>query len=294
MAYFTEREQGPRARNSEEITVPIARGLVALIRTRIRDDSFAASYPRYCEEYSSAIIGTNGDLLQETIHGFFPDLEWPLNPEQLAGNFIALDFVEFTFEKIAMPIAREEWSRHESYMSHRHLSFDRERGRTQFRSDVIQLFSANGLAFNLEDSGQVIRLAPAALGEALGSKKFHTGDLQLDALLEAARSKFLSHDPGIRQEGMEKLWDAFERSKTLEPGDKKVSIAALLEKAVPEQNLRARLDAELQELTSIGNKFMIRHTEVDKIPISDPKHVDYLFHRLFAAIQLLLRATGRM
>jgi hypothetical protein len=33
------------------------------------------------------------------------------------------------------------------------------------------------------------------------------------------------------------------------------------------------------ELTEIGNRFMVRHTETDKIPITESAHVDYLFHR---------------
>ena len=33
---------------------------------------------------------------------------------------------------------------------------------------------------------------------------------------------------------------------------------------------------------------MIRHTEVGKTPINSSAHVDYLFHRMFALIYLLL------
>ena len=45
-------------------------------------------------------------------------------------------------------------------------------------------------------------------------------------MLESARRKFLDPDPAVRLEALEKIWDAFERVKTLEiPGDgnKKVS-----------------------------------------------------------------------
>ena len=38
---------------------------------------------------------------------------------------------------------------------------------------------------------------------------------------------------------------------------------------------------------------MIRHTEVDKVPIVDSHHIDYLFHRMFSIIRLLLKAGGR-
>ena len=56
---------------------------------------------------------------------------------------------------------------------------------------------------------------------------------------------------------------------------------------------RTRLDQEARELTDIGNTFMIRHTETDKVPIVDSAHVDYLFHRMFSIIRLLLKRSGR-
>jgi hypothetical protein len=31
---------------------------------------------------------------------------------------------------------------------------------------------------------------------------------------------------------------------------------------------------------------MIRHVEINKVPIGDEEHVDFLFHRLFAMIRL--------
>jgi hypothetical protein len=296
MAYFTEREHGPRPRTSEEITLPIAKGILALISDRIRNGSFGYKYPDLCPDpgHEAAVIGTDEQKLQEAVGCLFQDLQWPLRAEEIAGNFVGIDLVEFTFKKIARPISSDRWSDHESFKGHRHLSFDPDTGRQEFRADVNELCSRSGLAFSLEDNGQMIRLAPPLLRETLASSLFHSGDIQLDALLEAARSKFLSCNPEARREGMEKLWDAFERTKTLEPGDKPASIAALLARAVPEPNLRARLDVELRELTLIGNKFMIRHTEVGATPIEDSKHVDYLFHRLFCAIQLLLRGSGRM
>ena len=38
---------------------------------------------------------------------------------------------------------------------------------------------------------------------------------------------------------------------------------------------------------------MIRHAETDKVPIVESAQVDYLFHRMFASIRLILKATGR-
>jgi hypothetical protein len=60
-----------------------------------------------------------------------------------------------------------------------------------------------------------------------------------------------------------------------------------------EKNFRELLENEARLLTDIGNSFMIRHTEVNKTPIADEAHVDFLFHRLFAVIRLLLNKSNR-
>jgi hypothetical protein len=43
-------------------------------------------------------------------------------------------------------------------------------------------------------------------------------------------------------------------------------------------------------MTDIGNGFQIRHSETSQVPLQRNNHVDYLFHRLFALIWLVLRA----
>ena len=139
-----------------------------------------------------------------------------------------------------------------------------------------------------------MRLASAVLDESLAKTLFRTGDATLDGLLETARQKFLNRVPDVRRDALEKLWDAWERLKTLEAGeDKKASTKLLLDKASPEPVFRDRFEQEAVQLTEIGNKFMIRHSETNKVPIVESVHVDYFFHRMFALIRLLLHATGR-
>ena len=105
---------------------------------------------------------------------------------------------------------------------------------------------------------------------------FKTGDPVLDELLRVAQSKFLSNNPNLRKEAMEKLWDAWERLKTLEIGkDKKDSVRILLDKTARDPAFRETLETEAQELSAIGNSYMIRHTEVGKTPLSSPEQVEY-------------------
>jgi len=54
-------------------------------------------------------------------------------------------------------------------------------------------------------------------------------------------------------------------------------------------NARASFSPEeAKELTEIGNKHFIRHTEVNQKPIIDQDQIDYLFYRMFAMILLIL------
>ena len=77
------------------------------------------------------------------------------------------------------------------------------------------------------------------------------------------------------------------------PTNKSASIEVLFNKAVPTEKLRDVANADGLSLTNVGNQFMIRHSEVGKVPIERSEDIDYLFHRLFALVLLLLRATGR-
>ncbi|MCC6265576.1 MAG: hypothetical protein IT169_18535, partial [Bryobacterales bacterium] len=199
------------------------------------------------------------------------------------------DLIEFLYEHAALP---EAYGFH-SFFSHGHLKYDQSAGREIFAEDVNRIFARNGMAFELVD-GEVTRIAPTGLQEALAETVFKTGDADLDRLLETAREKFLNKSPEVRKEGLEKLWDAWERLKTVEPGkDKQAQATAILDKAAKEPVLRERLEVEAKELNFIGNNLMIRHTETTKPPIAESAQVDYLFHRLFALLRLLLKSSGR-
>lgn len=46
---------------------------------------------------------------------------------------------------------------------------------------------------------------------------------------------------------------------------------------------------EFKMLTSIGNKYRIRHHETDKIDITDVRYYDYLFNRCLSLIALAIK-----
>ena len=95
-------------------------------------------------------------------------------------------------------------------------------------------------------------------------------------------------------DNQEKIWDAFERIKTLEPGDnKRDQAAALLNRTASTPKMRQSLDNEAKALTEIGNSLRIRHAETTQEKLERPEHVDYLFHRMLSFLRLVLRSTGR-
>ncbi len=286
---FTDRFNQGLPRTKEELDEISRNAIWSLLIARIQQEWFGYSFNDRCRD-GYAYAGTATDLLQRDMAAY--RILWPPDQIGLESNATdgqVFDAVEYSYQHIAQP---SEPSFH-SYMSHSHYSYDQKAGRSAFQDDINRLFERNGLAFELKD-GEVTRVAPAVLHEALEQTIFKTGDAALDRLLESAREKFLNRDLGVRKEGLEKLWDAWERMKTVEPGkDKRTQATALLDKASTEPNLRSRLEKEAIELTEIGNNFMIRHTETTKTPIQESAQVDYLFHRMFSMVRLLLKSTRR-
>lgn len=296
--YFSDREIGSRPRVEERITPVVWDGFVGILESLINKGAFGADFPELCQE-GEAIVGTSRRTFSLALRSEIPTLEWPLRTTQenerswfdfqssessVPSTLPALDLVEFCHRHVALPVQGKA----HPYYSHYHLTFDREVGQREFRARVNRIFARNGLAYELRDSGRIERLAPPVLRELLASAIFNTGDSTLDDLLEQARRKFLSHNPETRRESIETLWDGWERLKTLGNQKKPQGMAALLQKASVESAFRDLLDREALELTKVGNTFQIRHKETGKVAISESAHVDYLFHRMFALIFLLV------
>ncbi len=287
--YFSDRELGPRPRVSEEITQSAWGGIFSAVKARIKDGSFGLRYPYTCPD-NQAPYGCDEQPFSLALKAEVPAIVWPLDPGSIPPTPVVLDLLEFCFRAVGEPIGR---TRHGFY-EHYHLRYDQEIGRVNFRDEINRILARNEIVYELEADGRVVRLAPPVVGEALKSAVFRTGDAELDSLLEAARTKYLDPDPNIRRESLEKLWDAWERLKTVEPGkDKQASATTLLNRAASESMFREVLEKEALELTHIGNSFRIRHSETTVTPLELSEHVDYLFHRLFALIRLLLRTTNR-
>jgi hypothetical protein len=284
--YFSERELGVKPRTEEIISFAAWGGIFTEVQSLIKKGAFGGKYPILCED-GGHIIGNDIYSLHHAVNAqmFDIDLSKKIDAENIPKTFSILDFIEFCYLIVAKP---EEYGHH-IFFDHKHLAFDKEKGECEFREEINRIFSRNGLAYELKDNGKIERLAPPILHESLVSAYFDTGDEALDKMLEDSRIKFLNVNPKIRREAVERLWDCWERLKTLEDGDKKKSIETLLSKAAQcNDEFKKQLNDEATALTKIGNSFHIRHSEKNQCHLTDSAHFDYLFHRLFSMVQLLL------
>ena len=299
--YFSDRERGPRPRTEQEIGQVVWVGIVTIVEALARQGAFGRSFPEQCPD-GTAICGNNERSLKGAIEAELDGLTWPLPTEHkveddIFSNYepwhpevlIALDLVEFVWRIVAKPIITGSY--HE-YHRHHHYTFDEDAGRDAFREDVNRVLARNGLAYELKSDGKVRRVLPAVIGEALSRPYLRTGDSTLDVMLEESRTKFSDPRPLIRREALERLFDSWERIKSIAHADKVKSIGIILDNCAAETGFRALLEKEARELTAIANSHLLRHHEVRQEPVIDVQHVDYLYHRLFAMLELVIRKNA--
>ena len=294
MNYFSDRECGKKPQTRIELTPGAWRGIAALIRTKIDDGSFGIRFPETCFD-GPAICGTNEESFWDTLRAEIPNLADKnrilLEPEP-PPLLTVMDMIEFCWKSVG---EAKKIFYHSFGEGHHHLTFGQEAGRSQFQDDINLIFERNELAYVLTEVGQIERLIPQEMGDAIHHAYFQTGDVTLDRMLETARQKFLRPDEKNRHEALKDLWDAWERLKTIYIEDKKRGTETLLNEVAEANDTKFRemLEDEAKSLTKMGNTFEIRHSETNQERLVSTNHVDYLFHRLFSLIYLVLQATGR-
>jgi hypothetical protein len=291
MSFFSERERGERPRDVEAPPVSVWSGIRAEIRARVNDGSFGASYPKSCDDGGGAYATDEGPLW-DALKARVPDLThapWWDAGDEPPSLLAAMDTIEFCWGAVGKPQRRG--SEH-IFFQHFHLDYDVEAGRREFREAINTIFRRNGVAFKLDAEGEIGRLPAPVVGEAVAAAVFATGDSELDQMLKAARRKFFDPDEADRREGLKKLWDAFERIKTVGPGsDKAVQAEAMIDRMCGGQSpqFREYVQSEARALSVIGNTLQIRHTETNKERVARIEHIDFLFYRMFAFLLLAIR-----
>lgn len=287
MPLYRERQAGPPARSLDSLPTNTKRGLIAMLTGALDSDQLAEAFPEQCND-GNGICGTNHARARSMMEAFVAGFEWP--PTEDDDDGIVFDLLEFFVARIATPKSLH-WH---SYFSHYELGFDKPGGARQFREEVNAMLRAGRTVFELTQTGRIERVGTPEVESVLVDLRPNTGDADLDTLLIDARQHYLSPKQADRQAGLEKLWDGFERLKTIEDGkDKKAQIVELLNH-VDSAPLRAEVDTEMAALTKIGNEFRIRHHETSKHAVPDSHARDYLFARLGNLIIYLLKVSDRL
>lgn len=286
MEFFSDREFGKSNGISEDISNELFNGILALYERY--KNNLAKQFPEYCPD-GGAVIGFDRSAFSDAAKALIPDMSLIrcIGAFDVCPNkYAILDFIEFVYNNL--------WDckvgQYHSYFKHDHLDLLNTRAcREDFRTEVNQMFERNGIVFYLDTDGKIKRQLPAELDSLIQQLKIHTADQRLNELIQQATEDIRKPELKDRTYALEKLWDAFERMKTFYSPDKKTSSTQVFQRAAsttPE--FESVLIDESQCLTKIGNQYQIRHFETDKIQITDPKLVDYLYYRMLSLVSLCI------
>ncbi len=207
-------------------------------------------------------------------------------PSDQERTYDILDLVEFIYQHLH-DCKKVHYHEHLNYFHFVYVEGDEMK--KGFRESINDFFRRNGMVYELSAEGEIQRLTPIALA-GLFQVKHNTKDEELNNMLDLAVDKFLSPKIEDRRIGLEKLWDAFERLKTIDgsTNKSKSADAVVAKMGNNSKEIIEILTNEMISLTNIGNNFMIRHSETYKTKIEAPAHIDYLFYRMMALVNLFL------
>lgn len=113
-----------------------------------------------------------------------------------------------------------------------------------------------------------------------------SNDDKINELIIKSRNLYLTKD---LDGALEKIWDAFERLKTIfSEVDKKSSVKKLCDICSKSLDIDS-INNEFMALTDIGNNYEIRHFETNKIPIEDANTKIYLYFRMLSLIMFAIK-----
>jgi len=207
-------------------------------------------------------------MLQDLGRDLYP---FPINVPLKDSVF---DFIEFFFNHISIP--KDDFE------------FDATKAKYQYTIRINNFFDNFNIGYKLR-KGAIAQLHSTLIDKQILYDKFNIPDKETENLLNLAVNKFYSRNITEQKIGLEKLVDVFQRISSWEDKDKKKSVDKILDKTSSgDLNIKEALECPLNTLWKIANKFMIRHTEVGKIPISDNDFREYLFYSYYNCIRLIL------
>jgi len=175
-----------------------------------------------------------------------------------------------------------------SYFGHHHIRLlETNDVSVVFRNDINEVFQKTGLLYTLTENMTVERIVEySTISPEVETAISSVKEPGLKDLLDEAISLFKQPNPAMRNDAVEKIWDALERLKTYYTTlDKKASVTKIVtEMSAGQSEFEQLFSAEFATLTKIGNDYRIRHHETNKIDINDIRYYDYFFNRCLALI----------
>ena len=255
----------------KDIPFDFWRGLCAYIQ-EISNKNWLSERFGFCDDNGYWHLmkdSVNSKMLQEIGHELFP-----LNPLRRPNEDSIFDLIEFFFNHVSKPVDVDK--------------SDVAKAKYEYTIGINRLFNNFNLAYELR-KGVIKDLHSKTIDRIVLNDSFEIPDSETQDMLNLAVEKFYSRNPEDKKIALEKLVDVYQRISSWEDKDKKKSIEKLLERASGgDIRIKEALGCDLNSMWKIANDFMIRHTEVGKIPITDNDFREYLFYAYYNCIRLIL------
>ena len=228
----------------------------------------------------------NGRITEPTTQWSFSSQE---EKEDEFDQYALFDFIELIAQN-ARDVSKKIY--HSFYRHYDYIYAKSNICVIDFRKEINKIFEITGLLYRLTDDNEILRLEDMAiLSEDIEKAVKAIKEPGLRELLAEAIAKHESPYPQDQKDAVEKIWDAFERIKTMYGANKKSSAETLITNiASGNEEIRIIIEEEFNHLTHIGNDFRIRHHETSKYEINDITHYDYLFNRCLSLLSLALNS----
>lgn len=292
-AFYSDRLNGETPRVLQALHSATAMGLFDLVTSLLSANWLADDFPERCPDVEKRhIFGTNDESFWSRARALIPELEVPIyfNRGTIRDETL-FDLLELVGRFVKLPT---NGSYHQ-FFDHYALKFDRAAGAKQYREGVNEILARGRVAFEMNADMTIRRIGPVELREALSVLNPNTGDGELDKLIEDGRRLVASRRPAERLSGIQSLWGALERLKTIDvPGKNKkhVSAEALLDH-IESEPVRAAVRADLFAVTALGNQFRVRHHETDVAELPEDAY-DYFIGRVVTVLHVLLDHSARL
>ena len=208
------------------------------------------------------------------------------------NQYALFDYIEFIAQNIRTISNIQEYD--SGAISYEFQEVDDGKVVQSFRDEINGIFNLGGVVYTITENNIIERIT--SLDEQIKTEQSNLKEIKeqgLKSLLIESIELYKKPRPEMHKLATEKIWDAFERLKTIfgtEGLSKKQSVERLIGIMTHEDvNYIELINTEFDALTKIGNNYRIRHHEIDKIEISDDRYYDYLYNRCFTLIALAVK-----